>query len=237
MDHENKHRVDLSALDNSYSAIIFVGHHQPEPKVKKKIDSKNKFVRVDYQKIDGFGKNALDFHIAFTLGRVFETEPDTQCYILSADKGFDPLIKHLGANNFKCVRVESIENLPIKSKAVTATEKPVTEKPVTEEPVTEEPVTEKPKIKYGLNVQNPELTVCEKCKKASTIEHNGGRWCTNCGKFASPPDPKVTAKLIQTPARSERQSGFPCSTCRQTMGTGDGLYDDGEWTCWGCLGV
>lgn len=222
VDHENKHHVDLSELDSSYSAIIYVGHHQPELKVKKRIDSKNKFVRVDYQKIDGFGKNALDFHIAFTLGRIFETEPETKCYILSADKGFDPLIKHLGANNFKCVRIESIENLPIKSKA--------------------EPATEKPKIKYGLNIHNPELTVCEKCKKASTIEHNGGRWCTNCGKFASPPDPEITAKLIENSVssyHSERKSGFPCCCCHQTMGTGDGIYDsdDGEWTCWGCLGV
>ncbi|PPC80853.1 MAG: hypothetical protein CTY38_10175 [Methylotenera sp.] len=222
VDHENKHRVDLSALDSSYSAIIFVGHHQPEPKVKKKIEQKNKFVRVDYQKIDGFGKNALDFHIAFTLGRVFETEPDTQCYILSADKGFDPLIKHLGTNNFKCVRIESIENLPIESEEATVTEKQV---------------TEKPKIKYGLNVTNPELTVCERCKKDSTIEHNGGRWCTNCGRFASPPDPEITAKLIQISTRSERESGFSCTNCRQTMGTGDGIYDDGEWTCWGCVGL
>lgn len=222
VDHENKHNLDLSTLDSSYSALVFVGHHQLEPKVKKKIDSKNRFVRVDYQKIDGFGKNALDFHIAFTLGRVFETDPDMQCYILSADKGFDPLIKHLGANNFKCVRVESIENLPIKSKA--------------------EPSPEKPKIKYGLNVNNPELTICGRCRKTSTIEHNGGRWCTNCGKFASPPDPEIIAKLIKTPAasyHSERKSGFPCNNCHQTMDTGDGIYDsdDGEWTCWGCLGV
>lgn len=208
VDHENKHHLDLSILDSSYSAIIFVGYHQPESKVKKKIESKNKFVRVDYLKIDGLGKNALDFHIAFTLGRLFETEPDTQCYILSADKGFDPLIQHLCTSNFKCARIESLEDLPIKSK-----------------------------IKYGLNVTNPELTVCVKCKKASTIEHNGGRWCTNCGKFASPPDPEIVAKLTQVSTCSERQSGFPCTSCRQTMGTGEGIYDDGEWTCWGCLGV
>ena len=85
VDYENKQHLDLSALDESYSAIVFVGHHQPEPKIKKKIDSKNKYVRIDYQKIEGYGKNSLDFHIAFTLGRVFESFADTQCFILSSD--------------------------------------------------------------------------------------------------------------------------------------------------------
>jgi hypothetical protein len=51
VDFENKQNLDLSSLDASYSAIVFVGHHQPEPKIKKKIDSKNRFVCVDYQKI------------------------------------------------------------------------------------------------------------------------------------------------------------------------------------------
>lgn len=214
VDFENKQNLDLSSLDASYSAIVFVGHHQPEPKIKKKIDSKNRFVRVDYLKIDGYGKNALDFHISFTLGRMFETAPDTHCYILSADKGFDPLIKHLDANNFTCIRVESIAELPL------------------------ETLTKKTIVKYGLNIDNPELTICPKCMKTSTIEHNGGRWCTNCGKFASPPDPKITSKLIENPRfdyRSESKSNLVCCSCSQNMDTSDGIYDDGEWTCYGCL--
>lgn len=222
VDYENKHHLDLSALDESYSAIVFVGHHQPEPKIKKKIDSKNKYVRIDYQKIEGYGKNSLDFHIAFTLGRVFESFADTQCFILSSDKGFDPLIKHLEANSFSCKRVESIAELP-------------------NEPVKELSI-KKPVIKYGLNVENPELTTCQRCKKASTIEHNGGRWCTNCGKFASPPDPKITSKLIENPrvnSESKYKSSLFCSSCKQAISTGDGIYDgdDGEWTCWDCLHI
>lgn len=220
VDYENKHHLDLSTLDDSYSAIVFVGHHQPEPKVKKKIDSKNKYVRIDYQKIDGYGKNSLDFHIAFTLGRVFESFADTQCYILSSDKGFDPLIKHLEANSFSCKRVESIAELP--------------NKPAKEIPI------KKPVIKYGLNVENPELTICQSCKKTSTIEHNGGRWCTNCGKFASPPDQKITSRLVENPKshyHHQSESKLLCSRCAQKMNTGDGIYDDGDWTCWGCLNI
>ena len=220
VDYENKNNVDLSTLDNSYSAIIFVGHHQPETKIRKRIDSKNQYVRVDYQKIDGYGKNSLDFHIAFTLGRVFESYPETNCFILSADKGFDPLINHLNANSFKCIRVESLDDLPKVPKVEIATKAPF--------------------ISHGSNIENPELTICPKCKKTSTIEHNGGRWCTNCGKFASPPNPEITSQFIERPIQnsySGSKSNVPCSGCSQKIGVGDGVYDDGEWTCWGCLGV
>lgn len=211
VDYENKQQLDLSELDSSYSVIVFVGHHQLEHKIKKRIDGKNKFIRVDYQKIAGQGKNALDFYIAFTLGRVFETEPETECFILSSDKGFNPLIQHLHDNNFKCIKVENISDL----------------------------ITTKPSIKYGLNVEQPELTICMKCKKTSTIEHNGGRWCTNCGRFASPPNKKITDNLIEKPRKraehnNETNSLF-CSICHYSICSGDGIFDDGEWTCWGCL--
>lgn len=222
VDYENKHHLDLSDLDDSYSAVVFVGHLQPEPKIKKKIDSKNKYVRIDYQKIVGVGKNSLDFHIAFTLGRVFESYAETECFILSSDKGFDPLIKHLESNNFKCKRIESISELPLLTTAKAN--------------------NKETNIKYALNFDNPELTVCRYCKRTSTIEHNGGRWCTNCGRFASPPDPEITSKLIENPKshnKSRSHSNLHCCRCSQEMGTGDGIYDsdDGEWTCWDCLDI
>lgn len=219
VDFENRPNLDLSILDSSYTAIIFVGHLQEEPHIKKKIARKNRVVLVDYQKVDGVGKNGLDFHIAFKLGQIYETEPDTHCYILSGDKGFDPLLKHFKNIGFNCRRVEAITDLPTTSA-----------------------------VKYGLNEIDPELTICIRCKKANTIEHNGGRWCTNCGRFASPPKEEFTKHLVEYPELTnrsasasgflnERNSGLTCCSCHQGMGTGDGIYDDGEWTCWACLGV
>jgi uncharacterized CHY-type Zn-finger protein len=206
VDFENRQQVDLSTLDRSYSAVIFVGNQQNEPKIRKRIDSNNKYVRINYQKVSGFGKNALDFHIAFKLGQIFETAPDTHCYILSADQGFDPLLKHLNENGLNCRRVESILDLPKKVAS----------------------------IKYGLNQGNPELTICGQCKKSSTIEHNGGRWCTNCGRFASPPDTRITSNFIDKPKEND-SSKVICQRCRQPMSPGDWDYDDDELICWGCL--
>jgi len=108
---EHKHKLDLSPLNQSFRTIIFVGVNQNPPKAAKKPETAHRFSRVDFVKISGSGKNALDFHIAFELGRTFETAPDIQCFVLSGDKGFDPLLNHLNANGMTCRRVESIAEL------------------------------------------------------------------------------------------------------------------------------
>jgi hypothetical protein len=73
IDLENKQKVDLSLLDASFKAIIFVGALQNPPKAASRPATAHRFNRVDFLKISGSGKNALDFHIAFELGRTFES--------------------------------------------------------------------------------------------------------------------------------------------------------------------
>ena len=82
VDYENVHKVDLSVLDDSYSAIIFVGVNQNIPQAARKASTAHRFRRADFRKVGGAGKNALDFHIAFQLGRTFETSPSTICIVL-----------------------------------------------------------------------------------------------------------------------------------------------------------
>lgn len=208
VDLENKHKVDLSPLDESFRAIIFVGATQNPPKASKKPATAHRFSRVDFLKISGAGKNALDFHIAFELGRTFETAPDTQCFVLSGDKGFDPLLYHLNANGMICRRVESIaEVVPANVVSVVA----------------------------------PDLEVCPHCKKASTIEHHGGHWCSNCGRFATPPDLKLLPSNRKSCREAERFSYednaiySECAWCHQRTDMTGGIYDDGEWMCGGCI--
>ncbi len=209
VDYENRSNLDLSNLDSSYAVIIFVGHFQEEPRIKKKIAKTNRLVVVHYLKVNGVGKNGLDFHIAFKLGQIYESAPKTECYILSADKGFDPLLSHFENIGFSCKRIEDVAEL-----------------------------TTKVSIKYGLNEAQPELTVCARCKLAQTVEHNGGRWCTNCGRFASPPSTLEKSRHKGKSTHNMRnRMGFVCSHCSDSIGTGDGIYDDGEWICWSCLGV
>lgn len=111
VDYENIGKIDLSVLDGSYRAIIFVGAKQNTPKASRTPSTAHRFSRVDFQKIEGVGKNALDFHIAFQLGRIFETAPETQCVVLSKDKGFDPLLAYLNKNGLACQRIEGLDEL------------------------------------------------------------------------------------------------------------------------------
>lgn len=216
VDLENKQKVDLSRLDDSYRAIIFVGANQNPPKASRKQATAHRFSRVDFLKISGAGKNALDFHIAFELGRTFETAPHTECFVLSGDKGFDPLLNHLNSNGMRCRRIESIDELV--------------------------PVDLVPTLAPG-------QVVCRYCMKASTVEHYGGHWCSNCGKFAIPPDwnqlpsnqPGYRDSEQRQPSmdrmRRERVlANLPkCGWCHQQTDMAGGIYDDGEWMCGHCI--
>ena len=208
VDYENVHKIDLSILDETYSAIIFVGAKQKPPKAAKMAATARRFSRVDFQKIEGSGKNALDFHIAFQLGRTIETAPQTECFVLSKDKGFDPLLAHLNKNGLKCRRLASVDEL----------------------------LPEQVEV-----VPGPDQVICTRCLKASTIEHHGGRWCSNCGCFAATPDPKrLPSDQVgyQEPKRSidhDRITLTECGWCHQKKDMTGGIYDDGEWMCGECI--
>jgi hypothetical protein len=45
--------------------------------------------------VSGNGSNALDFHIAFTIGELSKSDPSAHFHIISKDSGFDPLIDYL----------------------------------------------------------------------------------------------------------------------------------------------
>lgn len=221
VDYENVTKIDLSLLDNSYRAIVFIGASQNPPKASRKKTTAHRFKRVEFRKISGSGKNALDFHMAFHLGRIFETAADTICTVISRDKGYDPLLHHLNDSGLSCRRVESFDQLLSTPSQGESTDEPVFE---------------------------TEIAVCIKCKTAETIEHHGGRWCARCGSFTEASDPKLLPSRQpdyreppQQPfsarsAESRRAStALRCSWCHRPSDMADGIYDDGEWMCGDCI--
>ena len=69
--------------------------------------------RAEYVKIAGVGPNALDFHIAYYIGRISRDEPEAFFHIISKDTGFDPLIQHLKDQKIFCGRWSSLEEIPV----------------------------------------------------------------------------------------------------------------------------
>ena len=68
---------------------------------------------AEYVQIEGNGNNALDFHIAYYIGRLAADAPDAYFHIISKDTGFDPLIKHLKTQKIFCQRSTSIADIPL----------------------------------------------------------------------------------------------------------------------------
>jgi hypothetical protein len=108
VDYENIGKLDLGAVPAGVRVPFFFGASQrsvPTEFLKAALKLGERFVPID---IEGQGKNALDFHIAFYLGEYLARSPEAPCVILSKDKGFDPLIKHLVKRGFAVRRANSI---------------------------------------------------------------------------------------------------------------------------------
>ena len=108
VDYENVGKVDLGAIPNGIRVHVFVGAAQKTvPTALLRAVSKlgERFEQID---IVAHGKNALDFHIAFYLGEYLAKTPSIQYVVLSRDKGFDPLIRHLENRGFAVRRAATI---------------------------------------------------------------------------------------------------------------------------------
>jgi PIN domain len=108
VDYENIGKIDLGSIPAGVRVPFFFGASQksvPTEFLKAALRLGERFVPID---IEGQGKNALDFHIAFYIGEYLTRSPDTSCVILSKDKGFDPLIRHLVRRGFAVRRANSI---------------------------------------------------------------------------------------------------------------------------------
>lgn len=70
-------------------------------------------LNAEYIRIQGNGNNALDFHIAYYIGKLSTEFPGSCFYIVSKDSGFDPLmISHLNHAKVACQRIASLASLP-----------------------------------------------------------------------------------------------------------------------------
>lgn len=67
---------------------------------------------VEWVKIAGSGRNALDLHIAYMIGRLSVEEPGSVFHIVSKDTDYDPLIAYLKQNKIVCHRWAAVTDIP-----------------------------------------------------------------------------------------------------------------------------
>lgn len=113
VDFENVKDVNLTSLPSSCVVKIFVGRTQNNIPFALTKDAQRFGDRLEWIKIAGDGKNNLDFHLAYYLGRLTHEVQDTEFVILSKDKYFDSLIRHLVERKMSCRRISSLSELAV----------------------------------------------------------------------------------------------------------------------------
>ena len=109
VDYENTQNIDLSLIEEENIKIkIFVGHTQNKIPSNLVQTAQRFGQRLEWIKIEGIGNNALDFHLAFYLGRLFKDSEGETFLILSKDKGFDPLVRYINKSKVKCQRITNL---------------------------------------------------------------------------------------------------------------------------------
>ncbi len=114
IDFESVQPESIEALSGEhFHVMIFVGANQTKVPFEIAESMQKMGPRAEYIKIAGNGPNALDFHIAYYIGRLSNDETPPFFHIVSKDKGFDPLIQHLKSKKIYSARSEAIGEIPI----------------------------------------------------------------------------------------------------------------------------
>jgi hypothetical protein len=117
VDFENVQPPDMGLLSgDQYQLRIFRGPHQKKLDFDIAESLQPLGDRVKYIQSDRHGKNALDFHIAFYMGRLLEgleangtpASGNTRFVVISHDGGFDALMSHVQSLGYAATKAASI---------------------------------------------------------------------------------------------------------------------------------
>jgi hypothetical protein len=112
IDFENVQPTKLGILDAPHCSIkIFVGANQVKIPFSTAEALQVFGDRAQYIKMSGNGPNALDFHIAYYIGKLSAAHSSAVFHIVSRDTGFDPLTRHLSTQGISISRVVSVDDV------------------------------------------------------------------------------------------------------------------------------
>ena len=113
IDFENVQPKNLGLLaEQPFQVFVFIGANQTKLPRNVVVAMQALGARAQYVEIDGSGPNALDFHIAYYMGTLAAADQKGSFHIVSRDKGFDPLIRHLKGRKIRARRVIDIAEIP-----------------------------------------------------------------------------------------------------------------------------
>ena len=112
IDFENVQPKELGAFGGGgFKVMVFVGQAQPSIPVGLATALQELGHAGSYVHIEGRGPNALDMHIAYYIGALAASEPGASFHIISRDRDYDPLIRHLQTRKIECTRWKSVAEI------------------------------------------------------------------------------------------------------------------------------
>jgi hypothetical protein len=112
VDFENVHRVDPSlTFTKSFNFTLLMGARQTKLDAALLEKLMQHAATVQLVRLTSSGKNALDFALAYYVGRAVMTDPNGCFHIVSKDKGFEPLIEHLLSRHIHAHRHDDFATL------------------------------------------------------------------------------------------------------------------------------
>ncbi|WP_373742051.1 PIN domain-containing protein [Neisseria sp.] len=92
--------AQLAGLDDDCHIWLFLGKLQQKTLSLELCEALCRFGKnVHFVRVAKTGKNALDFYLAYYLGRITEQDKNALVFILSRDGGYDVLVEHLEDNS------------------------------------------------------------------------------------------------------------------------------------------
>ena len=114
IDSENVKTDYIEKLNHEhFRVVVFVGANLKTLKFPIVNAVQSLGSNGSYVQISSHGPSALDFHIAYYIGKLSAAHPGAYFHIISKDKGFDPLIKHLWDQKIFCSRWASVLEIPL----------------------------------------------------------------------------------------------------------------------------
>lgn len=116
VDFENLPTLSFDKIQSDEDqVVVFVGKNQTKIAIDTVVQTQRLGKSIVWMKMDGSGRNALDFHIAYYLGHFTASleaaELECNIFVVSKDGDYDILINHIQSLGHKCKRLIALDVL------------------------------------------------------------------------------------------------------------------------------
>ena len=155
VDYENIQAIDTAVIGNkTVHLTLLLGARQTKLDALLVEKLLLHAATVELIRLQSSGRNALDFALAYYIGRAVAADPAGYFHIISKDTGYDPLIEHLRS---KHIRIHRHTDFAALTFSAPAKRPAVTPKPTPPPAISKPKPVPKPKVQASVKVVEDDL--------------------------------------------------------------------------------